>query len=101
VKPPETKVAATGAVGVLVSAVLQLIQTYDPTVHLPAAGTISLILTALVTLAGYLAPHTSIPEDIAQAEKDVEEAINHNQVKILHQGTPSAPPPVSPDASAT
>lgn len=59
--PPETKVALPAAVGLVISFILAAIQFYAPAFRSPPAALVSMGITAIGLVVGYIAPHTAIP----------------------------------------
>lgn len=64
--PPELKVALPGVVGLAIAFILSLLQFYVPSFTSPPADLVTLGITAISAVIGYLAPHTPSPlEDVS------------------------------------
>jgi hypothetical protein len=83
----ETKVAAGGAVGAIVTAILQLVQTYAPGFHIPPATTTALVVTILTVAGAFMAPHTTLPGEASVAAGSVAQAL----IPAIESAEDSAP----------
>jgi hypothetical protein len=63
--PISPKVAAPVSAGGVAAAVLALIHQYGPGVQLPSLTTMTILITALMGVVGYLVPHSGTPSKSA------------------------------------